>query len=64
MDYRWPTSAPSVYLEYFLTASWLEHRRQHERVTNDDRQLQDSVRELHIGSSAPWCGTWWAEPPR
>jgi MFS family permease len=47
------TARPGVYLEYFLAASWLEHRRQHERVTNVDRRLQESVHELHIGPLAP-----------
>lgn len=47
------TARPGVYLEYFLTPSWLEHQRQHERVTHDDRQLQAHVRELHLGAAAP-----------
>lgn len=47
------TTQPGVYLEYFLTASWLEHLRQHERVTHDDRRLQEEIRSLHMGSSAP-----------
>jgi hypothetical protein len=47
------TSQPGIYLEYFLTASWLEHLRQHERVTQDDRQLQEEIGALHTGSSAP-----------
>jgi Transmembrane secretion effector len=31
----------------FLVDSWLEHLRQHERVTNADRTLQDVVRRFH-----------------
>ena len=31
------------YLETFLVESWLEHLRQHERVTNADRELQEQV---------------------
>jgi hypothetical protein len=34
------------FLETFLVASWLEHLRQHQRVTNADRIVQDSIREL------------------
>jgi hypothetical protein len=30
-------------IETFLVESWLEHLRQHERVTNADRVLQDAV---------------------
>jgi predicted MFS family arabinose efflux permease len=34
------------FLETFLVASWLEHLRQHQRVTNADRVLQDRIREF------------------
>jgi quinol monooxygenase YgiN len=35
-------------VETFLVESWLEHLRQHERVTNADRVLQDAVHRFHI----------------
>lgn len=35
-------------VETFLVESWLEHLRQHERVTNADRILQDTVHRFHI----------------
>ena len=34
-------------VETFLVESWLEHLRQHQRVTNADRVLQDSVQRFH-----------------
>lgn len=34
------------FLETFLVGSWLEHLRQHQRVTNADRVLQDRIREF------------------
>jgi len=37
------TADPSVYREVFLVVSWSEHLRQHERVTNADRALQDGL---------------------
>lgn len=40
------TSEPNRFLEYFLVESWLEHLRQHERVTRADRELQDSLDAL------------------
>ena len=46
-------AAPGVYLEYFLVASWLEHLRQHERVTGEERRLQDTLRRLHEGDAPP-----------
>ncbi len=35
------------FLETFFVESWLEHLRQHERVTNADRVLQDAVQRFH-----------------
>jgi MFS family permease len=34
------------FLETFQVASWLEHLRQHQRVTNADRVVQDAIREF------------------
>jgi hypothetical protein len=34
------------FLETFMVASWLEHLRQHQRVTNADRIIQDAIREF------------------
>jgi MFS family permease len=41
------TAEEGRYLETFLVESWLEHLRQHERVTNADRVLQDAVHRFH-----------------
>ena len=40
------TAQPGRYLETFLVESWLEHLRQHERVTNADRVLEERVRGM------------------
>jgi predicted MFS family arabinose efflux permease len=37
------------FIETFLTDSWLEHLRQHERVTKADRMLEQVVRRFQIG---------------
>jgi quinol monooxygenase YgiN len=39
------------FLETFLVESWMEHLRQHERVTNADRLLQNAVHQFHIGGT-------------
>jgi len=39
------STQPGVYLEYFVDASWREHLRQHERVTEDERAIQDALLE-------------------
>jgi predicted MFS family arabinose efflux permease/quinol monooxygenase YgiN len=37
------------FVETFLLASWVEHLRQHERVTQADRQLQELVHRFQTG---------------
>jgi hypothetical protein len=44
---------PGRYLETFLVESWLEHLRQHERVTVADRQIETSVGAYHLGDDPP-----------
>ena len=46
-------ASPGIHLEYFVTPSWLEHLRQHERITADDRAIQEVLRGLHRGERAP-----------
>jgi predicted MFS family arabinose efflux permease len=41
-------SDPARFVETFLVESWLEHLRQHERVTNADRVLQDEVQRFNL----------------
>ncbi len=38
---------PQRFVETFLVESWLEHLRQHERVTNADRTLEFCVERFH-----------------
>jgi len=40
------TAEEGRFLETFLVESWLEHLRQHKRVTNADRVLQEHVHHL------------------
>lgn len=40
-------------LETFVVESWLEHLRQHERVTHADREFQDAARAFHTGAEPP-----------
>jgi predicted MFS family arabinose efflux permease len=50
--YRWgvfeDAADPARFVETFLVESWLEHLRQHERVTNADRVLQTDVRKFDL----------------
>lgn len=44
---------PTRKVECFMVESWIEHLRQHERVTMADSDLIASVRAFHIGESSP-----------
>lgn len=37
------------FVETFRSDSWLDHLRQHQRVTNADRVLQDAVLQFQVG---------------
>lgn len=41
------------YIEYYLVESWLEHLRQHERISNTDRRIQDRIRKLLVKDTTP-----------
>jgi MFS family permease len=47
------SSNPGRYTEVFLTKSWLEHLRQHERVTMTDTDVVLQARAFHIGEAPP-----------
>ena len=44
---------PNRIVECFMVESWLEHLRQHERITVADQLLIESVRAFHIGHDRP-----------
>lgn len=46
-------SSLTRHVEYFMVESWLEHLRQHERVTLADKELQDQVNSFHTGAEPP-----------
>jgi hypothetical protein len=44
---------PALYTEVFLVSSWVEHLRQHERVTVADRDIEERARAFHVGPDRP-----------
>jgi predicted MFS family arabinose efflux permease len=50
--YRWgifeDAAEAGRIVETFLVESWMEHLRQHERVTNADRVLQEAIQRFHL----------------
>lgn len=47
------TAKACHFLECFLVESWIEHLRQHERVTKADVEIENRVRAFHIGADPP-----------
>ena len=41
------------YLESFVVESWIEHLRQHERITAADREVQARAVAYHVGATPP-----------
>jgi quinol monooxygenase YgiN len=41
------------FVEFFMAESWVEHLRQHERVTKADREVQQRVNAYHVGAQPP-----------
>ncbi len=44
---------PSIFVETAIVESWAEHKRQFERVTNADREIEERARSFHIGNEPP-----------
>jgi MFS family permease len=47
------TADPERYIESFVTESWTEHLRQHERVTAEDREAEQRAQAFHLGPQSP-----------
>lgn len=44
---------PGRLTELYLVESWLEHLRQHQRITVSDREVEERVRAFHLGPEPP-----------
>ncbi len=44
---------PQRYIESFVTESWADHLRQHERVTAENRQVEQRAQAFHLGPEPP-----------
>jgi MFS family permease/quinol monooxygenase YgiN len=47
------TADPQRYVETFVTESWADHLRQHERVTAEDRELEQRAQAFNLGPQPP-----------
>jgi hypothetical protein len=54
---------PSRYLEAYFVGSWVEHLRQHERVSVAEKELQERVLSFHLGDAPPMVSHFIAGAP-
>jgi MFS family permease len=47
------TTNPGRYVEMYVVESWMEHLRQHERLTVEDRAVFETARSFHIAQEPP-----------
>jgi MFS family permease len=47
------TANPQRFLESFVTESWADHLRQHERVTAENREVEERAEAFHLGPKPP-----------
>ena len=47
------TADPQRYVETFVTESWADHLRQHERVTAENREVEQRAQAFHLGPDPP-----------
>jgi hypothetical protein len=47
------TTNPGRFLETFIVETWMEHRRQHERMTKADRVIEEQAFAFHLGNDRP-----------
>lgn len=47
------TKDAECFVETWFEASWTDHLRHHERVTEEDRKLQEDIANLQIGETRP-----------
>lgn len=55
--YEWhimqDSTTRGVYTEFYMVYTWLDHLRQHERITNQDALIQQQIRSLLVDETAP-----------
>jgi len=55
--FRWglygDTANPARFVETYLVESWAEHLRQHTRITEADRNIEERAYAFHLGDGAP-----------
>jgi MFS family permease/quinol monooxygenase YgiN len=47
------TANPGLFLETFIVETWVEHLRQHTRITKADRDIEEQAFSFHTGTERP-----------
>ena len=47
------TEETNIFVETWFEASWTDHMRHHDRVSGEDRKLQDRIKSLLTQSAGP-----------
>jgi MFS family permease len=47
------TTDPGRFVEFYVVESWIDHLRQHERLTVADRSIFEHARSFHMGNEPP-----------
>jgi hypothetical protein len=47
------TAESGRFVETFIVDSWVEHARQHGRISKADRDVEARVQAFHVGASPP-----------
>jgi hypothetical protein len=55
-------SQPGRVIEIFLSPSWSDHLRHHERVGHDDQELTEKAYTFHLGPGVPKVSHFTATP--
>jgi MFS family permease len=58
------SAEPELHTEIFLVKSWIEYLRQRQRVTHEDRDVQERARGFHVGPEPPVVQRLIADPVR
>jgi MFS family permease len=56
------TESENDFIEHFMLESWLDHLRQHERVTNEDRRLQEKIQQFLTAGTTPQISHYISSP--
>lgn len=55
-------ATPGRFIETFIVRSWVDHLRQHDRMTKADAMIEEQARSYHLDSEPPLVSHWLHAP--